>query len=185
MFSHERPWSFEIFFGCWSGSKFTRDVLVSAQLCSCQLTRYKPLYFPIVQNHKLGKTTGLLLSYPNTYRHLFILLLLASTWHISIHILSQFMHQPRQEHWNTAICFLWYLKGPLDKVSFSAQILIFSFMHTMTMIRPIALLLVDLLLDILFLSATLLSLRSLRNNIQFLDLRLKPNIGPWRLPIAN
>jgi hypothetical protein len=75
----------------------------------------KPSSFPIVQNHQLGKADGPLLANPESYRRLVgrLIYLVVTRPDLAyvVHILSQFMHQPRQEHWEAALRVVRYLKG--------------------------------------------------------------------------
>ena len=75
----------------------------------------KPSGFPIEQNHKLGLATGSVLADLEIYRRLVgRLIYLAVTrpdLAYSVHILSQFMQEPRIEHWEAALCVVRYLKG--------------------------------------------------------------------------
>ena len=90
--------------------KYTLDILSETGLLGS-----KPIGTPIEQNHKLGLATGDFLSDPESYRRLVgRLIYLAVTrpdLAYSVHILSQFMHQPRAEHWEAALRVVRYLKG--------------------------------------------------------------------------
>lgn len=90
--------------------KYTLDIISEAGLLGA-----KPSGFPIEQNHKLGLASGELLEDPELYRRLVgRLLYLAVTrpdLAYSVHILSQFMQEPRIEHWEAALRVVRYLKG--------------------------------------------------------------------------
>ncbi|RVW25775.1 Retrovirus-related Pol polyprotein from transposon RE2 [Vitis vinifera] len=90
--------------------KYTLDIVSEAGLLGA-----KPCGFPIEQNHRLGLANGELLSNPESYRRLVgRLIYLAVTrpdLAYSVHILSQFMHEPRIEHWEAALRVVRYLKG--------------------------------------------------------------------------
>lgn len=77
--------------------KYAFDILTDAGLLGTKL-----LNFSIEQDHKLGKTTSPILSSPDTYRRLVGRLIWLTITHLdlaySVHVLSQFMHQLRQEH---------------------------------------------------------------------------------------
>lgn len=79
----------------------------------------KPSGFPIDQKHHLSAADGALLPDPGRYRRLLgCLVYLAATrpdLSYSIYILTQFMQQPRQEHWDAAIHVIRYLKGTLGQ----------------------------------------------------------------------
>nr|CAN82171.1 hypothetical protein VITISV_040546 [Vitis vinifera] len=90
--------------------KYTLDIVSEAGLLGA-----KPCGFSIEQNHRLGLANGELLSNPESYRRLVgRLIYLAVTrpnLAYSVHILSQFMQEPRIEHWEVALRVVHYLKG--------------------------------------------------------------------------
>eukprot|EP00261_Vitis_vinifera_P040707 XP_019081950.1 PREDICTED: uncharacterized protein LOC109124308 [Vitis vinifera] len=90
--------------------KYTLDIVSEAGLLGA-----KPCGFPIEQNHRLRLANGELLSNPESYRRLVgRLIYLAVTrpdLAYSVHILSQFMQEPRIEHWEAALRVVRYLKG--------------------------------------------------------------------------
>ena len=90
--------------------KYTLDIITEAGLLGA-----KPAAFPMEQNHRLGHAQGALLSDPESYRRLVgRLLYLAVTrpdLAYSVHVLSQFMQKPRQEHLDAALRAVRYLKG--------------------------------------------------------------------------
>lgn len=71
--------------------------------------------FSIEQNHKLSKAMGLPLTHPDSYRRLVgRLIYFTHTWSdlpYSVQVLSQFMHQPVQNHSDPALRIHHYLKG--------------------------------------------------------------------------
>ncbi|CAH9109373.1 unnamed protein product [Cuscuta epithymum] len=93
-----------------SQRKYVLDILAETGLMGA-----KPVTFPMVQNHGLQSASGPLYSEPDRYRRLvgklIYLTLTRPDICYSIHILSQFMHQPRQVHWDAAIRVLRYLKS--------------------------------------------------------------------------
>ncbi|RVW73678.1 Retrovirus-related Pol polyprotein from transposon RE2 [Vitis vinifera] len=90
--------------------KYTLDIVSEVGLLGA-----KPCGFPIEQNHRLGLANGELLSNPESYRRLVgRLIYLAVTrpdLAYSVHVLSQFMQEPRIEHWEAALRVIRYLKG--------------------------------------------------------------------------
>ncbi|XP_048497665.1 uncharacterized mitochondrial protein AtMg00810-like [Beta vulgaris subsp. vulgaris] len=90
--------------------KYTLDIVSEAGLLGS-----KPSDSPIEQNHRLGLATGSLLPEPEVYRRLVgRLIYLAVTrpdLAYSVHILSQFLQAPRQEHLDAALRVVRYLKG--------------------------------------------------------------------------
>lgn len=74
----------------------------------------KPADFPMEQNHRLALATGKELEDGEKYRRLIgRLVYLAITrpdLAYSVHILSQFMQSPREEHWEAALRVVRYLK---------------------------------------------------------------------------
>ena len=75
----------------------------------------KPIGFPIEQNHKLGLAKGEFLKDPESYRRLVGRLIYLSVSRPDlayyVHILSQFMQEPRTEHWEATLRVVRYLKG--------------------------------------------------------------------------
>eukprot|EP00261_Vitis_vinifera_P039873 XP_019081116.1 PREDICTED: uncharacterized protein LOC109124049 [Vitis vinifera] len=90
--------------------KYTLDIVLEAGLLGA-----KPCGFPIEQNHRLGLVNGELLSNPESYRRLVGRLIYLAVTRLdlaySVHILSQFMQEPRIEHWEAALRVVRYLKG--------------------------------------------------------------------------
>ncbi|CAH9121069.1 unnamed protein product [Cuscuta epithymum] len=90
--------------------KYVLDILAETGL-----TGAKPVGFPMIQNHSLQSDSGPLFSDPERYRRLvgklIYLTLTRPDISYSVHILSQFMHQPRQAHWDAVVRVLRYLKG--------------------------------------------------------------------------
>ncbi|EOY10542.1 Cysteine-rich RLK (RECEPTOR-like protein kinase) 8 [Theobroma cacao] len=93
----------------WSQRKYTLDILREAGMLAS-----KPVHFPIEQNHKLALDDSDLLDDPSFYSRLIGRLIYLTITRpdicYSVHILSQFMHQPRQGHWQAALRILRYLK---------------------------------------------------------------------------
>lgn len=90
--------------------KYTLDILEETGLLAT-----KPSGFPIEQNHKLALADGPFLPDPAPYRRLVgRLIYLAVTrpdLAYSVHVLSQFMSQPCEEHWEAVLRVVRYLKG--------------------------------------------------------------------------
>ena len=72
----------------------------------CGLLGAKPVEFPMETNHKLGLANGPLLNDPTQYRRLIgrliYLTITRPELSYSVHILSQFLHAPRQAHMEAA-----------------------------------------------------------------------------------
>lgn len=77
------------------------------------------LGFPMDRNHKLGKAKGPFLPQPDAFhRSMGLLIYLTCTrpdLAFSVQVLSQFMHQPRQDHWGAAFRVLRYIKHTLGQ----------------------------------------------------------------------
>ena len=90
--------------------KYALDIIAEAGLL-----RGKPISTPIEENHRLALAHGALLPDPGQYRRLvgrFIYLCFTRPeLSYSVHVLSQFMQQPREEHWQAALHVVCYLKG--------------------------------------------------------------------------
>ncbi|CAH9085209.1 unnamed protein product, partial [Cuscuta europaea] len=90
--------------------KYALDIITEAGLLGA-----KPAAFPIEQNHNLAHTSGPSLTDPEPYRRLVgRLIYLAVTrpdLTYAVHILSQFLHSPRLDHWHAALRVVRYLKG--------------------------------------------------------------------------
>jgi hypothetical protein len=93
-----------------SQRKYALDIVSEAGLLGC-----KPVPTPIEQNHRLALANGRILDQPDKYRRLVgrLIYLCFTRPELSycVHILSQFMQQPKQEHWEAALRVVRYLKG--------------------------------------------------------------------------
>lgn len=94
--------------------KYTLDIITECGLLGC-----RPAGSPMDQNHRLSKAQGDLLPDPERFRRLVgrLIYLLASRPDLaySVHILSQFMQKPREEHWFAALKVVRYLKGTIGQ----------------------------------------------------------------------
>lgn len=90
--------------------KYTLDIISEVGLLGA-----KPASFPIVQQHKLALSRSALMEEPERYRRLVgrLIYLLATRPDMTyaVHILSQFMQNPRMDHWDSALRVVRYLKG--------------------------------------------------------------------------
>ncbi|GAU27524.1 hypothetical protein TSUD_147180 [Trifolium subterraneum] len=90
--------------------KYTLDILDECGILGC-----KPSAFPMEQNHRLALATGPPFSDPSRYRRLVGRLIYLTITRpeitYSVHILSQFMQEPLQAHWEAAMRVLRYLKS--------------------------------------------------------------------------
>jgi len=72
---------------------------------------------PMEQNHRLALSTNTLLADLESYRHLIErLIYLCFTWpewSYCVHVLSQFMQQPKEDHWHATLRVIRYLKQNL------------------------------------------------------------------------
>ncbi|XP_019087396.1 PREDICTED: uncharacterized protein LOC109127273 [Camelina sativa] len=97
-----------------SQRKYALEIVVEAGLLGS-----KPADFPLEQNHKLALSKSPLLSQPAQYQRLIgRLIYLAATRPdlvFSVHILSQFMQNPREDHWQAALRVVKYLKGTVGR----------------------------------------------------------------------
>jgi hypothetical protein len=93
-----------------SQRKYTLDILED-----CGLLAAKPCSFPMEQHRHLAADSGVLCSQPDLYRRLVGRLLYLTITRpdicYSVHVLSQFMHQPRQPHMDAVVRVLRYLKS--------------------------------------------------------------------------
>lgn len=93
-----------------SQRKYILDIISEAGLL-----RAKPADTPLEQNHNLARADGPLYSDASQYRRLMgRLIYLAFTrpdLGYVVHVLAQFMHAPRQQHWEAALRVVRYLKG--------------------------------------------------------------------------
>lgn len=89
--------------------KYTLEIISETGLLGA-----KPAAFPMEQNHNLALAKGEFLADPAPYRRLVGRLIYLSVTRpdlaYSVHILSQFMQQPREDHWEAALRVVRYLK---------------------------------------------------------------------------
>lgn len=92
-----------------SQRKYILDIISDTGLLGA-----KPVSHPIEQNHKLALAGGDTLPDPFRYRRLVGRLIYLSVTRpelsYAIHILSQFMHAPKKDHWDAAVRVVCYLK---------------------------------------------------------------------------
>ncbi|XP_020870708.1 uncharacterized protein LOC110225397 [Arabidopsis lyrata subsp. lyrata] len=90
--------------------KYALDIIAETGLMGV-----KPITFPLEQNHKLSLAKDDAFHDPSRYRRLVgRLIYLGNTrpeMSYAIHILSQFMNNPQQAHWNAALRVVRYLKN--------------------------------------------------------------------------
>lgn len=93
-----------------SQRKYALDIITDAWLLGCKTSST-----PIELNHKLALAKGTPLGDPALYRRLIgrliYLTFTSPELCYSVHILSQFIKQPLQEHWDAALWVVRYLKG--------------------------------------------------------------------------
>lgn len=94
--------------------KYASEIVAEAGLLGCH-----PAGSPMDQNHRLSLSTSSFLPDPERYRRLVgRLIYLAATrpdLTYAVHILSQYMHSPREDHWDAALKVVRYLKGTLGQ----------------------------------------------------------------------
>lgn len=90
--------------------KYALDIISEVGLLGA-----KPASTPLEQNHHLSLSNSELLPDPDRYRRLVgrLIYLCFTRPELSycVHVLSQFMQQPRTEHWDAALRVVRYLKG--------------------------------------------------------------------------
>jgi len=90
--------------------KYTLDILSESGMRGA-----KPASFPMAQNLKLTSDSGAPISNPSRFRRLVGRLLYLTITQpeitYSVHLLSQFMQDPRQGHWEAVMRLLRYLKS--------------------------------------------------------------------------
>ncbi|XP_074271656.1 secreted RxLR effector protein 161-like [Silene latifolia] len=79
----------------------------------------KPAAFPMDQHHKLAKAGGASLVDAAKYRslvgRLVYLTITRPELAYSVHVLSQFMHDPKKDHWDAALRVVRFVKGTLSR----------------------------------------------------------------------
>ncbi|XP_026450770.1 uncharacterized protein LOC113350882 [Papaver somniferum] len=89
--------------------KYALDIIIETGLLGA-----KPAEFPMETNHQLALAKGNVFDDVEKYRrlvgHLIYLSVTRPDLSYSLHILSQFMQQPRMEHWEAALRVVRYLK---------------------------------------------------------------------------
>jgi hypothetical protein len=101
--------------------KYALDIISEAGLLGA-----KPAATPLEQNHRLSLAAGPLLSNPEKYRclvgRLIYLCFTRPELSYCVHILSQFMHEHRTNHWEAALRVVRFLKGnPGQGIFFSKK----------------------------------------------------------------
>jgi hypothetical protein len=90
--------------------KYALDIISEVGLLGA-----KPAQIPMDQNHRLSLVDGPLLSEPEKYRRLVgrLIYLYVTRPELSycVHMLAQFMQQPRLPHWDATLRVVKYLKG--------------------------------------------------------------------------
>lgn len=93
-----------------SQRKYTLDIVADTGYLGS-----KPVATPLEQGHNLAKSKAPLLTDPTKYRRLLgrLIYLLNTRPELcySVHLLSQFMQAPTEEHWSAALRVVRYLKG--------------------------------------------------------------------------
>ena len=97
-----------------SQRKYALDIITE-----CGLLGAKPSPVPTELNHKLAVSTSPLLTDPGKYRRLVgrLIYLTFTRPELSyvVHLLSQFMQKPRDDHWTAALRVVRYIKGCPDQ----------------------------------------------------------------------
>lgn len=97
-----------------SQRKYALDIVTETGLLGC-----KPSFTPMELNHKLTKPVASPVSDVEAYRRLVGRLIYFTFTRpelcYCVHILSQFMHKPMQDHWDAALRVVRYLKGSLSQ----------------------------------------------------------------------
>lgn len=90
--------------------KYSLDIIAETGLMGA-----KPVSFPLEQNHKLLRDEGEPMTDPFRYRRLVGRLIYLATTRpelsYAIHVLSQFMNNPKAPHWDAALRVVRYLKN--------------------------------------------------------------------------
>ncbi|GAA0151978.1 transmembrane signal receptor [Lithospermum erythrorhizon] len=93
-----------------SQRKYALDIISEAGLLGS-----KPVAFPMEQNQRLASSTSAVFRDAERYRRLVGRLLYLSFTRpdllFVVHVLSQFLYEPRQDHWAAALRVVKYLKG--------------------------------------------------------------------------
>jgi len=164
--------------------KYALDIISEAGLLGS-----KPAPTPLEQNHHLALANGRILDQPDKYRRLVgrLIYLCFTRPELSycVHILYQFMQQPKQEHWEVALRVVCYLKGNPGQgilLRHDSPLQLNGWCDSDWASCPLTR---RSLTGWLFFSVTHPYLGKPRSNILFHDLLLKLSIGLWLLSLAS
>jgi len=120
MLSYQEFGSAKIFLENWSCQEFLWAILCERKY-ECGLLASKPADFPMETNHKLALSTRKAMEDPTKHRRLVRRLIYLTITRpelcYTVHILSQFMREPKDKHLEAAKRVLRYLRATLDKNS--------------------------------------------------------------------
>jgi len=167
-----------------SQRKYVLDIISEMGLLGA-----RPSAFPLEQNHKLSLSTSPLLSDSSRYRRLVgRLIYLAVTrpeLSYSVHTLAQFMQNPRQDHWNSAIRVVRYLKSNPGQGIYSLAPLLCRLMVGVIVTMLLALSLVALSQDTLYSLVILPYLGKRKSSPLSVALPRRLNIELWHSLLKN
>ena len=164
--------------------KYTLDIIFEAGLLGA-----KPVGTPLEQNHKLALVGNSDLRDPGQYRRLVgrLIYLTITRPELSycVHMLAQFMQQPKDEHWEAALRVVRYLKGNPGQgilLHFDCDLKLYAYCDSdwanCSLTRRS-------LTGYFIFWVIRQSLGRPRSSIRCLALRLKRNIVPWQPQLVN
>lgn len=168
----------------WGCEEWFRIIFVSTEVYSWYYFGSRFCGFTIEQNHRLGLADGSLMKEPEAYRRLVgrlvYLVVTLPDLAYSVYILSQFMQEPRVDHWDATLRVVRYLKGTPGQgilLRADSNLTLQGWCDSDWAVCPITRR--SLTGWFVFLGHSPISWKTKKTNTLFLALPQRQNIAPW------